>query len=93
MIFQATFHPQCRQKGHHGRQRRALEADPQLVVDGPRLQAMAKLQDTLEQLVAGENTCEGPQKIHRNWENGEFTNKWKDFMGFRADFVRIVNQS
>ena len=68
MIFQATFHPQRRQKGHHGRQRRALEADPQLVVDGPRLQAMAKLQDTLEQLVAGENTCEGPQKIHRNWK-------------------------
>ena len=92
MIFQATFHPQRRQKGHHGRQRRALEADPQLVVDGPRLQAMAKLQDTLEQLVAGENTWGAP-KNPQKLENGEFTNKWKDFMGFRADFVRIVNQS
>lgn len=51
---------------------------------------MAKLQDTLEQLVAGENTCEVPQKIHQKLENGEFTKKWKDFRGFRADFVIIA---
>ena len=37
------------------------------VVDDPGLQAMAKVQDTLEQLVAGDDTCgKYPEKV---WEN------------------------